>query len=274
MLWENKMDGICRICGLESSGVDFDSWVKDTFTNYDLLHPGNIICNACVFWFDQRSAQLQNLMGKDKPQKMQNYSHFVVDGEWIPVGKGNKARMAELLLGKQFPELAVIAVSGQKQLAFRARRNVSGRDCGWVQFEEKSIWVEQSSLKEMIFNIEQLYSVFSKGEIETGHYYPSRIIDFGMERWKFFEDKIKPARKTALFQLSLFLAQRSDDGTGEFETSGSGDDALDLVEGNSPGLQEQIPDDDLGAVRERDQSGSIHQQADEVRQLNFFENAD
>jgi len=69
----------CRICGFEKTGDIFDDWVPDTFTNFGLLYPGNIICNDCKFWFNQHSVELQQRMGKDKPQKMQNYSHFVIN---------------------------------------------------------------------------------------------------------------------------------------------------------------------------------------------------
>jgi hypothetical protein len=243
-----KMDGICRICGQDKNGIEFKNWVKDTFTNYDLLVPGKIICMDCLFWFDQQSEELQKITGKDKPQKMQNYSHFIVKGEWQPVGKGDKARMAEYLLSVPFPEMAAIAVSGQKHIAFRARRNPSCQCHGWVQFEENPIWIEPNVLREFLSIIEALYKIFSKGEIESGHYYAGRVMIFGLENLRPFEEKIKPIRGTAIFQLALFLAQRRDDGT-----TGSGEcgeTAQDHLEGDSGGLQAEISHDDLAAVRE------------------------
>ena len=262
--------GVCRICGEEKEGQPFNSWVKDTFTNYDRLFPGEIICEDCLFWFDQHSEKLQTLMGKEKPQKMQNYSHFIVSGEWIPISKGDKARMAELLLAESFPELVAIAVSGQKHLAFRARRNQPGQHGGWVQFEEQTVWVDQSSLKGLLEVIEDLYTVFSKGEIESGNYFPVRVIEFGIDRWQELENLLKPVRKTALFQLALFLAQRSEDDGEESETSGGSNDALDHLAGDTVRLQEQIPDDDLGTVRERNQVGGVHEQPAEIHQLDLF----
>lgn len=156
----------CAICGNDSQGTPFDDWVRDTFTNFDRLQPGEIICDDCKFWFEQKSEELQLRMGKDKPQKMQNYSHFIVDGEWIPVGKGDKRRIAALLLGGKMPEMAAIAISGQKHIAFRARRNPPGQNAGWVQFEERAVWIEQKRLRDVLEVIERLYAVFSKSEIE------------------------------------------------------------------------------------------------------------
>lgn len=205
------MIGTCRICGANGEGQMFDAWVRDTFTNHDLLKSGEIICSACLFWFEQKSTELQRRMGKDKPQKMQNYSHFVIRGQWIPVGKGDKSRMAALLTGYPFPELAVVAVSGQKHLAFRTRRNPPGYDSGWVQFEEQAVWIDARDFARLLQIIEKLYATFSKAEIETGRYYPRRILDFGMEHWDKLEQQIKELRQTILFGLALYLAQRSDD---------------------------------------------------------------
>jgi len=264
------MYGPCRICGKNNEGTEFNNWVKDTFTNYDILKPGEIICDDCLFWFNQRSEKLRELMGKDKPQKMQNYSHFIVAGEWIPVSKGNKAKMAELLLADSIPEMAAIAVSGQKHIAFRARRNQPDQSNGWVQFEEQSIWIDQLKLRELLSAIEDLYTVFSKGEIESGNYYHTRIMEFGIERWQELENQIKPIRKTGLFQLALFLVQRSEDGNEESKTSRSGDPALDNLEGNPLGLQEPISPNDLDSIRERNQGGGLHQQPGKIYQLDLL----
>jgi len=72
--------GACRICGESSAGLSFDAWVRDTFTNHDALRPGAVICHVCQFAFAQDSALLAERTGKDKPQRMQNYSHIVADG--------------------------------------------------------------------------------------------------------------------------------------------------------------------------------------------------
>ena len=258
---------ICRICGQPGEGQPFTDWVRDTFTNHDALYPGSIICDACAFWFDQRSERLMQLMGKDKPQKMQNYCHFVVDGQWIPVSKGDKLRMAILLLDGPFPELAAIAVSGQKHIAFRARRNQPGQSAGWVQYEEQTAWVEQDKLRSLLEVVESLYIAFSKVEIETGRYNQKRILEFGIERWYDLDQIISPVRKTVLFQLALFLAQRRDDGN----KRGSNQVAQSDLETHSTRLQKPLSHDDLEPVRERDTLGSLHQQPGQVRQLNLFE---
>jgi len=85
--------GICRVCGDYGNGIPFSDWVRPTFTDWDKILPGDIFCQACQFCFEEQSELLAQLVGKEKPQRMRNYSHFVVDGEWIPLSKGDKAKM-------------------------------------------------------------------------------------------------------------------------------------------------------------------------------------
>lgn len=123
--------GTCRICGdVDTPGIPFDAWVPATFTNHDQLRPGDTICTICQFAFAQGSTFLAAKTGKDKPQKMQNYSHIVLRGEWYPLHKGQKAEILALL--RQSPELVAISTSGQKHVVFRTRP-------GWWQVEEQSV---------------------------------------------------------------------------------------------------------------------------------------
>jgi hypothetical protein len=90
--------GVCRACGLRATGSAFTSWVRPTFTDHDKLAPGEIVCHACQFCFTDQNAALAHLVGKAEPQRTRNYSHFVLRGEWIPLSKGDKRRMRDLLL--------------------------------------------------------------------------------------------------------------------------------------------------------------------------------
>jgi hypothetical protein len=235
--------GVCRFCGRSNTGIPFDSWVKDTFTDHDKLLPGEIVCNSCLFWFDERSEDLASRVGKDKPQRMRNYSHFIHRGEWVPLSKGDKGRMRELLLSDPFPELAVVAESGQKHLVFRAVRNPPDNRAGWVQFEEQRLWVEPAELGSLLETIEELYVIFSKSEIESGDYSMGRIAKFGMERWTRLDIRIRGERGKPLFALAIFLAQRKEDSEDGRETSEGGGAAGADLEGDACRLQEPLPAD-------------------------------
>lgn len=199
---ERTLTGICRACGEHGTGQKFDDWVKPTFMDFDKLKSGEIICAACLFCFDDRNEILTRITSKEKPQRMRNYSHFVVNGEWIPLSKGDKPRMKELIM--QLPDVAVIAVSGQKHIIFRARP-------GWWQIEEIGSRPFPATLSGLIEQVEELYVGFSKSEIETGRYPQHRIIKFGFDKWRELDSAISAARGGIALELALFLAQKDED---------------------------------------------------------------
>lgn len=202
---QGKESGVCRTCGGESIGLLFSEWVRDTFTDRDKLLPGEIICHACLFCFAEQSELLAKKVGKDKPQRMRNYSHFVMNGEWFPLSKGDKARMRELLLIS--PQVVIIADSGQRHIAFRARR-------GWWQFEEQAMLPCPALLESLLEPVESLYQVgASKSEIESGHYSQKSIQAIGVANFLRLDGKIKNHRGSLSLKLALFLAQKeSEDG--------------------------------------------------------------
>jgi len=258
---------ICRFCGNVAEN-SFNDWVKPTFTDHDKLLDGDGICNNCLFWFNERSEKLAELVGKNKPQRMRNYSHFIVDDVWTPLSKGNKQRMQDILLSETFPELAAIAESGQKHIAFRAQRNPPDATCGWVQFEEQALFVRPQELKNLLDLIEILYAHFSKGEIETGNYKSYRIMQFSVEKWQKLEGKIKSHRGSLLFKLALFLAQRSE--SGQIEST-SNRPVMDGLARDAARLQKALPPKHLATIRGPRKKRGIHKQPGQVRQLALFE---
>jgi hypothetical protein len=196
---------------------------------------------------------------------MRNYSHFVIGGDWIPLSKGDKGRMVECL--RSNPELAIIAVSGQKHIVFRATP-------GWWQIEEQStlpldVW-------SVLDAVECLYTIFSKTEIETGMYSQRRMMDFGINDFLSLEDRLKFQRGTLLFDLAIFLAQKKEESNGGLSAGvPSGATAADpTLAGNRRGVQEKICPQYLGSVREQHAGGGVHKQTEPFRQLNLFETGD
>jgi len=232
ILWDAAgrppMDGdcgdICRVCGQRAGGLPFSDWVRPTFTDWDKLLPGNILCQACQFSFAEKSELLTQRIGKEKLQRMRNYSHFVVGGEWLPLSKSAKAQMIHVLLHEDW-QVAVVAQSGQKHLVFRARPGI-------VQFEEQQI-PDLCGLGDLLATVELLYSNFSKAEIETGDYAQHRVMKFGPSPWWELESVLRPQRQTVLFELALFLAQKKEVDNGRTERvaqSGSGATGRDMAE--------------------------------------------
>jgi hypothetical protein len=228
--------GTCRICGQDGTGMPFGEWVRDTFTDHDKLRPGEIICHACQFLFAEASELLAQRVGKDKPQRMRNYSHLVVNDTWHPLSKGQKREMRGLLL--QSPSLAVIAESGQKHLLFRAQP-------GWLQFEEQSVPLNTSALQHHLDVVDALYRHFNKAEIASGRYLPHRIKVCGVELFADLEERAAPLRGGLYFEVALFLAQQEEDnGQAAGETTSAdnrGEPARPDVAGTEPGVQIELP---------------------------------
>lgn len=193
--------GVCRVCGVEGEGVPFAAWVKPTFTDHDKLRPGTMVCQACQFCSSEDTPGLAERVGKDKPQKFRNYSHFVVDGTWYPLSKGQKPQMRDLL--QRSPTVALIALSGQKHLFFRATP-------GWWQIEETASRPFPKRLRMLLDLVTPMLTVFSKAEIETGRYDQRRILMYGLPAWKEAEDVLCNARYGLPLLLALFLAQKEE----------------------------------------------------------------
>jgi hypothetical protein len=239
--------GACRTCGLDGIGMDFSAWVRPTFTDWDKLTGGSIICEACQFCFEDANPVLDAKLGKPK-QRMRNYSHFVHAGEWIPISKGNKRRMRELLLDPE-TEVAVIAESGQKHIIFRARP-------GWWQFEEAPLRPFARKLTEVLGAVEALYNGgFSKAEIETGRYIQHRILTFGLDQWRPLEHLVSSVRGTHALELALFLAQKEE---ADGESDDSGQVTVPDMARDRRRLQEQVRAQHLGPVRRPDKKRGVY----------------
>jgi len=258
--------GICRVCGAVRKGELFHKWVRPTFTDHDKLLDGDIVCNACLFCFDEQNLELTRRIGKDKPQRMRNYSHFVLNGEWLPLSKGDKDGMIRILA--QRPETAVIATSGQKHIIFRAQ-------LGWWQIEEQRSLPFPDTLFHLLGIVELMYSDgFSKGEIETGRYNQKRMLDFGLNRFMRLENELKPVRGALPLELAVFLSQkRKLDEYGRLPAGipYSLEAAHPALARDSGRLQTEVRPEYMAAVRGQPQSRRVYGETEQVRQLNLFE---
>lgn len=261
--YPRSQTGRCRVCGLDGAGVPFDKWVRDTFTDHDKLLAGTILCDACQFCFEESSELLRQRVGKDKPQRMRNYSHFVLNGEWIPLSKGDKARMVSIL--RQSPDVAIIAVSGQKHIIFRAQP-------GWWQIEEKGALPFGAQLWDLLDTVEALYTVFSKDEIETGRYDQRRIMLFGIVPFLQLESIVKPARGSLPLELALFLAQKKEEDNGGLSEGvpPSTETADSTLAQPGTGVQAEVRAEHLGTVSAPDPKRSVHREPEPVLQLSLF----
>jgi hypothetical protein len=159
-----------------------------------------MVCFACQHACTYYSDGLKERAGGSR---MMNYSHFVLNGEWTAISKGNKPQMLGLL--RQTPEVAIFALSGQKHLVLRAR-------IGWWQIEEHAIRPDMPKFNHIYSVVDELYQGgFSKTEIESGTYSHRRVLDFGLERWIELDGIVKESRSTPVFDLALFLVTKQEE---------------------------------------------------------------
>lgn len=255
-------EGTCKVCGLPGAGLEFSAWVRQTFTDLDKLVAGDIICHACQFSFCERSDRLAQVVGKEKPQRMRNYSHIVTGGQWFPLSKAYKDRMTDLILNSTW-DIAVIAQSGQKHLLFRATPGV-------LLFEEVHI-PDIGGLNDSLDIVVELMETFSKAEIGSGRYLHHRILKFGLDRWNELESNVEHLRGTRIFELALFLAQKKEtDIDGASRTSS--EDAGHCLARDTELVQINISPNNLATIRGQHQRcGGHEQQPGKIHQLSLFE---
>lgn len=193
--------GICRITGKESTGLKFNDWVKDTFTDYASLYPGTIISNEALFCFEESSELIAKKVNKEKPQRFRTYSHIVINNEWYVLTKAQKKEIYDLIINNE-PDICVISDSGQRHLLFKHK-------IGTWQFEDQFIQRDKETLTKIkMIGDELISNNFSKVEILSGNYIQHRIMKYGIKKWKSAEDALREYRGSAIFDLAIWLSQK------------------------------------------------------------------
>jgi hypothetical protein len=162
--------------------------------------------------------------------------------------------MRDLLLSG--PEVAVVAVSGQKHLAFRCAP-------GWWQIEDATVAPFPRELATMLDPVEGLYNAaISKTEIETGRYIQHRIITAGVKFWDERERIIAPLRGSIKLQLALFLAQRKEGDEDDGSTTDSGQSPVADLARNTGRVQNEVRPVNMEPVRRQPAQRSLYEQSE------------
>lgn len=196
------VEGVCRITGQLGRGLNFDSWVRDTFTDVASLKPGTIISNEALFCFDESSEIVMQRAGKEKPQRFRTYSHIIdADGVWHCCTKADKKKILEMILSGA--QLVCLTDSGQKHMLFKHKN-------GMWQLDDIYIFPDVNKLSKLHKTMMQLIELgFSQTEIITGNYMQYRIMQIGLSTWKELEDNIKNMRGTKFFTFASWLLYSS-----------------------------------------------------------------
>ena len=162
--------GICRITGKESLGINFNDWVKDTFTDHGSLKVGTIISNEALFCFDEASEIIQSKTGKDKLQRFRTYSHVVINNEWFCFTKAHKKEIFEAI--KKGAEIVCLTDSGQKHVLFKHK-------IGFWQLDELFVKPDLEFFLSLHSAMTDLMKIgFNQSSIIEGNYNPNFIQNF------------------------------------------------------------------------------------------------
>lgn len=193
---EGKLSGRCWLCGCETeTGHPKKKIIKPTFTDHDLaaIPWSEVVCEHCAWALSYR--------------ELRNYSILATCGQLY---HPTRVQIREIILSPPEPPfLLAVAESGQRWLHFKAKVNLSNKRFA-VRMDNFDVIVSPEQFKSLLEPIEEMYQTFTKAEIESGNYQSHRIQSFGMERWEKLEATIAPTRKSSLFQLVLFVAQREE----------------------------------------------------------------
>lgn len=216
----------CYICGTENAIKPLA--LKDSFT----AHPrckcpdSKNLCDRC---FDCIEGQYKQCWyyhpSKGKWSKLwgRNWSWLLSSNLSFPVFSGgskgdNLLEVKELPTREQIrdwlinppdpPFTICIADSGQKHTYPFAVESDS-RELFPVLFEETLIYCERKSFTEILNNIEFLMlKGFTKTEIQSGDYSPSRMMKVKLSEFLPVEQTLQMVRGTDIFNLAIFVAQK------------------------------------------------------------------
>lgn len=194
--------GTCWLCGCATvHGFPVKKVIKPTFTDAGLAKTpwSDVICAHCAWALSYHKS-------------FRNYSILATKAG---LKHPSRAEVRDVLLcPPEPPFMLCVAESGQIWLHFKSKVNTVSAPFV-VRFEHLDITVWPETFRIVLEWLEELYVVFSKKEIESGGYRQDRIREFGIERWETLETMIEPNRKSALFKLALFVAQREEEEKGK-----------------------------------------------------------
>ena len=207
-----EMAGTCWLCGCPTRhGHPRKRVIKPTFTDGNRARApwSDVVCEHCAWALSYKS--------------LLNYSILATkEGLLHP----SRAEVREVLLNPPEPPFVLCAAtSGQRWLHFKGAIAHSKARFG-VRFEDVPVWVAPESFRALLESIEELYTAFTKAEIESGNYQVHRILRFGMKRWEELIERVAPHRKSGPFKLALFVAQREEQANGKEDEGGCTTDSI------------------------------------------------
>ncbi len=201
--YDGEFVGECNLCGKPfKGGIPVKKLLGSSYMDWAVhKNPdGTHICEACSFCL---------AMNPEGRIALFRYA-IIADGEELRLC--NRAEMRDALINPpQPPFVAIVPVSQKKHLFSKAKISFS-RDNFFCSLEEMTVPVDLEAFKALIEKIEALRGVgIVKTDIEAG-----RIGGFFIKNYDIMSQEkaleiIAECRKSEMFQLALFLAQKAEE---------------------------------------------------------------
>lgn len=193
-----KHDGMCFLCGEPMThGMKLKKVFSNVFTDWNVAKnsSGTHVCPACCF----------SILTSKERHGIRTFSNVAnEDNLWLP----NRPELRDFLLKPPDPPFVInLAVSQKKHIAFKGEVNYS-RDIFTVMYEEMPVLIDRKEFTRLLELVEHFLYGFTKTEITTGNYNQKRILDFGIEEWEAFEERVKKYRGSSLLDVVMFVAQK------------------------------------------------------------------
>lgn len=190
--------GHCFLCGEPmKQGMKLKRIFSNVFTDWNIAKNtrGTHVCPACCF----------SILTSKERHGIRTFSNVANQERlWLP----NRKELRGFLVNPPEPPFVInLAVSQKKHIAFKGEVNYS-RDIYTVMYEEMPVIINRYEFKKVLDLVEHFLYGFTKTEISSGNYNQKRILDFGIEEWQEFEERIKKIRGTPLLDVVMFVAQK------------------------------------------------------------------
>lgn len=257
--------GHCFLCGQPmEQGIKLKKVFSNVFTDWNQAKcpEETHVCPACSFCL---------LTNKKHRYGIRTFSNVAnQDRLWLP----NRQELRTFMLDPPDPPFVMnLAVSQKKHIAFKGEVNYS-KDVYSVMYEEMPVMIHRENFKKLIDLVEHFLFGFTKTEVLTGKYNQKRILDFGIESWEAFEEKIRRVRGNPILDVCLFVAQKIEE---EEEVKCYMDSVLGIKKSpalhssSTPSIGAEIGDGDRQESTCGDKSSdSRNQQPREPQQLALF----
>ena len=193
-----KIESRCFLCGETiQEGIPTKHVFSDVFTDWNRSrYPiGTHVCPACSFTI---------LTNPKNRTSLRNFSFVAEEKLHLP----DRVEMRQFLVEPPKPPfLIVLAVSQKKHLCFKGTVSYN-REIYTVMLEETEVIINRREFTRLLGIVEHFLFAFTKTEITTGEYNQQRVLKFGIDRWEWFEEQVKPYRGTELLNVVMFVAQK------------------------------------------------------------------